>query len=102
MRGVNMPMGRGVSGSSGGAAQQTLGQSQWAGRPFLLEQAWQAPIMYEALAVDSGNGDPYWKTIVIVLPRKNAKTTTLGAYATTRSDEGRGRARDPVARGGVE
>jgi phage terminase large subunit-like protein len=70
-------------------AQQTLGQSQWAGRPFLLEQAWQAPIMYEALSVQP-SGDPYWKTIVIVVPRKGAKTTTLAAFADYSLDEGVG------------
>jgi len=70
-------------------AQQTLGQSRWAGRPFLLEQSWQAPIMYEALSVQT-NGDPYWKTIVIVVPRKGAKTTTLAAYADYQLDEGVG------------
>jgi phage terminase large subunit-like protein len=70
-------------------AQQTLGQSQWAGRPFLLEQEWQAPIMYEALSVTT-SGDPYWKTIVIVVPRKGAKTTTLAAFADYSLDEGVG------------
>lgn len=70
-------------------AQQKLGQSQWAGSPFLLEQAWQAPIMYESLAAQA-NGDPYWKTVVIVVPRKCAKTTTLGAFACYSLDEGVG------------
>lgn len=69
--------------------QQTLGQSQWAGQPFLLEQGWQAPIMYEALAVQA-SGDPYWKTIVIVVPRKGAKTTTLAAFADYSLDQGVG------------
>jgi phage terminase large subunit-like protein len=70
-------------------SQQKLGQSQWAGRPFLLEQEWQAPIMYEALSVVP-SGDPYWKTIVIVVPRKGAKTTTLAAFADYSLDEGVG------------
>lgn len=70
-------------------AQQTLGQSQWAGRSFVLEQDWQAPIMYEALSVQP-SGDPYWKTIVIVVPRKGAKTTTLAAFADYSLDEGVG------------
>ena len=70
-------------------AQQTLGQSQWAGRAFVLERDWQAPIMYEALAVQP-SGEPYWKTIVIVVPRKCAKTTTLGAFASYSLDEGVG------------
>lgn len=57
-----------------------LGQSQWAGRPFVLERDWQAPIMYESLALN-GDMTPYWKTVVIEVPRKCAKTSTLGAYA---------------------
>src|SRR6185503_19930328 len=63
--------------------------SRWSGRPFLLEQTWQAPIMYEALSVQP-SGEPYWKTIVIVVPRKGAKTTTLAAFADYSLDEGVG------------
>lgn len=66
-----------------------LGQSQWAGRPFVLERDWQAPIMYEALAVD-GDGLPFWRTILIQVPRKCAKTTTLGAYADYKLHSGIG------------
>jgi phage terminase large subunit-like protein len=99
MRGVNMPSGTWGERFEWWCAQQTLGQSQWAGRPFLLEQAWQAPIMFEALSVQP-SGSPYWKTIVIVVPRKCAKTTTLAAFADYSLDEGRGRARG-VASGGV-
>lgn len=57
-----------------------LGQSQWAGRPLVLEESWQHPFMGEALAVEE-DLTPYWKTVVLVVPRKCAKTTTLGAYA---------------------
>jgi phage terminase large subunit-like protein len=70
-------------------AQQKLGKSQWAGQTFVLERDWQAPIMFEALAIEA-NGDPYWKTIAIIVPRKNAKTTTLGAFADYSLDEGVG------------
>ena len=58
-----------------------LGQSQWAGRPLVLEASWQRPIMAEAMAVNP-DLTPYWKTVALVIPRKCAKTTTLGAFAT--------------------
>src|SRR5689334_19306729 len=57
-----------------------LGQSQWAGTHLVLEPTWQLPIMSEALAVDDAML-PYWRTVVLVVPRKCAKTTTLGAFA---------------------
>ena len=62
------------------AGNLKLGQSQWAGNALVLEPDWQAPIMREALAVDA-EMLPYWRTVVLVVPRKNAKTATLGAYA---------------------
>lgn len=67
----------------------TLGESQWSGKPFVLESEWQLPIMCEALAVDAA-GDPYWRTVVLVVPRKNAKTATLGAYADYSADNDAG------------
>lgn len=66
-----------------------LGQSQWSGRSMVLERDWQAPIMYESLAVDVA-GLPYWRTILIEVPRKCAKTSTLGAYADYKLDLGDG------------
>jgi len=57
---------------------------RFAGLPLVLE-SWQLDIMGEALAVDA-DGAPFWKTVVIVLPRKNGKTTMLGAYAAYHAD----------------
>lgn len=58
---------------------------QFAGLPLILEP-WQVEIMGEALAVDD-DGHPYWSTVVVVLPRKNGKTTMLAAYADYHTDE---------------
>ena len=66
-----------------------LGQDRFAGPPMILEPTWQAPVMYEALAA-SEDGAPYWKTVVIVLTRKCAKTTTLGAFADYELEQGIG------------
>ena len=66
-----------------------LGQSQWAGTQLVLEPSWQLPIMSEALAVDD-EMLPYWRTVVLVVPRKCAKTTTLGAYALYSLVDGQG------------
>lgn len=43
-------------------------------------EGWQARLMAEALSVRE-DGTPYWRSAVIVLPRKNGKTTLLAAYA---------------------
>lgn len=51
----------------------------WDGVPLVLEP-WQFGHMREALAADA-EGVPYWSSVVIVLPRKNGKTTLLAAYA---------------------
>jgi phage terminase large subunit-like protein len=53
---------------------------QFAGRPLVLED-WQREFMGEALAVDEDER-PFWASVVLVLPRKNGKTTMLAAYAT--------------------
>jgi phage terminase large subunit-like protein len=71
------------------AENLVLGQSRFQGTAMVLERDWQAPIMYEALAVDD-LGYPFWRTVVIILPRKNAKTNTLGAYADYQLDTGEG------------
>ena len=52
---------------------------KFAGRPLELEP-WQTEIMGELLSVDE-LGRPYWRSGVILLPRKNGKTTLLGALA---------------------
>lgn len=61
---------------------------QFAGQPLVLEP-WQIDFMGEALSVDE-EGMPYWATVVLVLPRKNGKTTMLGAYADYHLDESDG------------
>lgn len=52
---------------------------QFRGQPLVLE-GWQLELMAEALAVDA-DGFPYWQMVVLVVPRKNGKTTLMGAYA---------------------
>ena len=49
------------------------------GEPLDLEP-WQFRHMREALAADE-DGVPHWRSVVLVLPRKNGKTTLLAAYA---------------------
>jgi phage terminase large subunit-like protein len=51
----------------------------WDGDPLILEP-WEFEIMEEALAVNEA-AIYHWGSIVIVLPRKNGKTTLLAAYA---------------------
>jgi phage terminase large subunit-like protein len=51
----------------------------WDGEPLDLED-WQFQHFEEALACDEKE-IPYWGSVVIVLPRKNGKTTLLAAYA---------------------
>lgn len=52
---------------------------RFAGKPLVLEP-WQLEVMGEALAVDDRDL-PYWRVVVILLPRKNGKSSLLGAYA---------------------
>lgn len=52
---------------------------QWAGEPLVLE-GWQRAFFDEALALDEDEL-PFWKLVVLVVPRKNSKTTMLGGYA---------------------
>lgn len=49
------------------------------GRRLDLE-TWQTDMFAEALSCDD-EGIPYWRSVAIVLPRKNGKTTALAAYA---------------------
>lgn len=57
---------------------------QFANQPLALED-WQMTIMGEALATaDETGAAPYWRSAVILLPRKNGKTTMLAAYALYR------------------
>lgn len=55
---------------------------QWDNLPLDLE-AWQRRMMGEALAYDD-QGWPVWRSVVIVMPRKNGKTVLLAAYAIYR------------------
>lgn len=55
---------------------------EFAGTPLHLED-FQYQFMGEALAVDDFD-NPIWKSCVLVLPRKNGKTTLLAAYAVYR------------------
>jgi phage terminase large subunit-like protein len=64
------------------------GADQWAGKPLVLEE-WQAAMMNEALAVDE-DARPYWRTVVLIVPRKAGKTSMLGAYADFELDNGEG------------
>jgi phage terminase large subunit-like protein len=50
------------------------------GVPLELEP-WQFDHFEEALAAIDQRPTPYWSSVVIVLPRKNGKTTLLAAYA---------------------
>lgn len=50
------------------------------GQPLDLEP-WQFSYLEEALSVTGAEGEPYWRSVVLVLPRKNGKTTLLAAYA---------------------
>ena len=52
---------------------------RFAGLPFALE-AWQKEFFGEALSLD-GDDRPYWKLVVLVVPRKNGKTAMLAAYS---------------------
>ena len=49
------------------------------GRPLILEP-WQRRIMAEALA-EEAEDETYWRTVVLVIPKKNGKTSMLAAYA---------------------
>jgi len=49
------------------------------GQPLTMED-WQRAIMGEALA-ELAEDEAYWLTVGLVVPKKNGKTTLLGAYA---------------------
>lgn len=50
------------------------------GSPLELEP-WEFDLMEEALAALDETPTPYWRSVAIILPRKNGKTTLLAAYA---------------------
>ncbi len=55
---------------------------EWNGQPMALEP-WQRELMDEAMLLDE-EGRPFWRGVVVVLPRKNGKTHLLAAYALYR------------------
>jgi hypothetical protein len=57
-------------------------EDRWEGKPLLLE-AWQRRMLGEALAYDE-NGQPLWRSVVMIAPRKNGKTALLVAVAIYR------------------
>jgi phage terminase large subunit-like protein len=64
-------------------------EDRWEGQPLKLEP-WQKRMLGEALAFDV-NGQPVWRSVVMIAPRKNGKTALLAAVALYRllTDEGR-------------
>lgn len=58
---------------------------RFAGQLLVLEP-WQRAFFDEALAVNDDE-TPYWKTVVLLLPRKCGKSTMLSAYATYHADQ---------------
>lgn len=52
---------------------------EWAGSPLALEE-WQRDFMDEALAVDADEA-PCWRSVALVVSRKNGKTALLAALA---------------------
>lgn len=61
----------------------------FAGEPLDLEP-WQLDFLAEALSVDE-HGRPFWRFVVLLLPRKNGKTTMLAAYGLYHADQDDGR-----------
>lgn len=57
---------------------------RWAGRPLVLER-WQRDFFDEALTVvDERTLEPLWKSVALVVSRKNGKTAMLAALALYR------------------
>jgi phage terminase large subunit-like protein len=72
-------------------AREHLVQNEvcWEGQPLKLEP-WQRRMLSEALAYDE-HGQPIWRSVALIAPRKNGKTALLAAVALYRllTDEGR-------------
>lgn len=58
-------------------------QDRFAGKPLELEP-WQLEFMAEALAVHGDGASPWWRSVVLIVSRKNGKTALLAAYALYR------------------
>lgn len=57
---------------------------QFAGKPLSLEE-WQLDFIREALATRDENGlEPVWRSVALIVSRKNGKTAMLAAYALFR------------------
>jgi hypothetical protein len=63
---------------------------RWAGQPVLWED-WQRRFLDELLAFECKSDAPYWRSIALVVPRKNGKTQMLAALAIYRllEDDGK-------------
>jgi phage terminase large subunit-like protein len=61
---------------------------EYAGLPLILED-WQLDFFSEALAVDE-DGNPYWKQVVLCVPRKNGKSIAVAAYSLYHLDQDEG------------
>jgi len=61
---------------------QTVGPM--AGQPLVFE-VWQLAAFGEGMACDL-EGIPYWQTVVIIVPRKNGKTTSTSAVSGYEAD----------------
>ena len=53
-------------------------KGRWAGDRILLE-AWQKWALNEIFRIDSDSGFRYWRKILWMIPRKNAKSTIISA-----------------------
>jgi phage terminase large subunit-like protein len=57
---------------------------QFAGKPLVLEK-WQLDFIREALATRDEDGlEPVWRSVALIVSRKNGKTAMLAAYALFR------------------
>jgi hypothetical protein len=68
----------------------------WAGEPLGLEP-WQLAHVGEALSYGP-DGAPYWASVVLVVPRKNGKTTRAGRLRPVPPDVRHRPARDSAGR----
>ena len=57
---------------------------QFAGKPLMLEE-WQLDFIREALATrDAAGLEPVWRSVALIVSRKNGKTAMLAAYSLFR------------------
>jgi len=54
---------------------------RWAGKPVVFEE-WQREFFNEALRIkDRSTLEPVWRSVALIVPRKNGKTLSLAALA---------------------